>query len=381
VTHVAFTGHAQELEAFLKEHSSSLLFIGSPFSYANQKESIATLYEKGIPIAKAALPKTKAPEVLMYFKDFLASFYFIFKFKRKFNVYVGINPLNAIAGLLLKRMGFVQIVIFYVIDYVPSSRFSNKMLNIMYQRFDQICVRHADYTWNLSSAMSDARKERGITVNESSQMTVPTGTRLESNFLPFEQITRTDLAFLSHLREGQGIELILDVMPELIKKAPSVRLLVIGTGPLENHFREEVKKSGLSKNVVFFGYIEDHNKIEKIVSKCGIGIAPYVPDPNSFTWYADPGKPKVYLGCGVPIIITKVPEVATEIQNSNAGIAIRYDKNDLINAILLILENEQIHRNLRQGAIKFASTHTWDEVYLKAFRKILSDNKKKTSRQ
>ena len=73
-----------------------------------------------------------------------------------------------------------------------------------------------------------------------------------------------------------------------------------------------------------------------------------------------PGKPKVYLGCGVPIIITKVPEVATEIQKLNAAIAIRYDKKDLINAILLILGNEQTHRELRQGAIKFASTHTWD---------------------
>lgn len=166
-------------------------------------------------------------------------------------------------------------------------------------------------------------------------------------------------------------------MPELVKKVPSIRLLVIGTGPLENYFHEEVKKRGLSINVLFFGYIEDHSKIEEIVSKCGIGIAPYVPDANSFTWYADPGKPKVYLGCGVPIIITKVPEVALEIQRSRAGIAIQYNKNELINAILLILSNEQMHRELREGAIKFASTHTWDDVFFTAFQKILIDSKSK----
>ena len=51
--------------------------------------------------------------------------------------------------------------------------------------------------------------------NATNQSTVPTGTRVKSNFLPFEQINRTDLAFLSHLREGQGIELILDAMPEV----------------------------------------------------------------------------------------------------------------------------------------------------------------------
>ena len=378
---MAFTGHAQELEAFLKGHSSSLMFIGHPFSYANQKESIATLYEKGIPKARATFPKTNGPDVLMYLKDFFSSFYFIFKFKKKFNIYIGINPLNAIAGLFLKRIGFAQTVIFYVIDYVPS-RFNNKALNTLYQSLDQISVRHADYTWNLSPAMSSAREKRGISRNGTNQTTVPTGTRVENKFLPFEQINRTDLAFLSHLREGQGIELILEVMPELVKEVPSVRLLVIGTGPLENYFKEEVKKRGLSDNVLFFGYIEDHDKIEEIVSKCGIGLAPYVPDANSFTWYADPGKPKVYLGCGVPIVITKVPEVAMEIQRSKAGIAIQYDKNDLINAILLILDNEKMHRELRQGAIKFASTHTWDEVYHKAFQKIFAGNKlKKNSRQ
>ena len=376
VSHVAFTGHAQELEAFLKGHSSTLMFIGHPFSYANQKESIATLYEKGIPKAKATFPKTNGPDVLMYLKDFFSSFYFILKSKKKFNIYIGINPLNAIAGLFLKRIGFTQTVIFYVIDYVPS-RFNNKALNTLYQSLDQISVRHADYTWNLSPSMSNAREKRGIRKKDTNQTTVPTGTRVECAFLPFEQIKRTDLAFLSHLREGQGIELILDVMPELVKKVPSIRLLVIGTGPLENYFHEEVKKRGLSINVLFFGYIEDHSKIEEIVSKCGIGIAPYVPDANSFTWYADPGKPKVYLGCGVPIIITKVPEVALEIQRSRAGIAIQYNKNELINAILLILSNEQMHRELREGAIKFASTHTWDDVFFTAFQKILIDSKSK----
>ena len=64
-----------------------------------------------------------------------------------------------------------------------------------------------------------------------------------------------------------------------------------------------------------------------------MGIAPYVPDPNSFTWYADPGKPKVYLGCGIPVIITKVPEVAFEISKRKAGIAINYDSHELSEAI------------------------------------------------
>jgi glycosyltransferase involved in cell wall biosynthesis len=379
VSHVAATGHPQELEVFLKKRSDKLLFIGHPFFYAKQKEPSAILYEKGLQKGKIKISLTSGPEVFLYLRDFLATFYFLFKFKLRFQIYVGVDPLNAFAGLLLKRLGYVKIVVFYVIDYVPT-RFPNSILNSVYHSIDKLCVKKADYTWNLATAMSDARERRGIRKNETNQMTVPTGTHFEKNsYLPVEQIRRTDLAFLSHLRKGQGIELILEAMPTIIKAIPSVRLLVIGTGPLEEFFKEEVKKQKIANNVVFLGFIEDHDKIEKIISKCGVGLAPYVPDPKSFTWYADPGKPKVYLGCGIPVVITRVPEVAGEIEKAGAGIAIKYFKDELAAAVVKLLTDDDLYRQYRLKAIEFASKHTWDEVFRKALNEVVATSKKEFS--
>lgn len=375
VSHIAFTGHAQELENFLKQRSHKLMFIGHPFSYAPQKESTATIYEKGVLKARARFPQLKGPELILYFKDFFATFYFILKFRSKFHIYVGVDPLNALVGLLLKRLGFVKVVIFYVIDYVPT-RFKNRILNNIYHSIDKMSVYFADYTWNLASAMADAREKRGIRKGETNQMTVPTGTHFEeAKQLPFEQIDRTSIVFLSHLRENQGIELILEALPEVVKEipSPSAKLVVIGTGPLEEYFKNEVKKRNLDNNVVFLGYIKDHSEIEKIVSKCGVGLAPYVPDSDSFTWYADPGKPKVYLGCGVPVIITRVPEVAFEIEKRGAGIAINYDKHELIGAIVKILTNDEVYRQCRRKALEFASKYTWDNVFDEALKHVLVD--------
>jgi glycosyltransferase involved in cell wall biosynthesis len=369
VTHVAFTGHAQELEGFLRQHNSKLLFIGHPFYYANQKQSTATFYTRNVLTAQKKFFDLKGPEVLVYMKDFLATFYFFLKFKTKFQIYIGIDPLNAFVGLLLKRLGFAKRIIFYTLDYVPL-RFGNPILNSIYQSVDKLCVRQVDCTWNLSSEMANARENRGIQRNKTNQMTVPTGTRVQK-YLPFEKINRYDIAFLSHLRQGQGIELILDAMPEIIKSFPSARLLVIGTGPLEEYFKEEVKKRGIADNVVFYGYIKDHRRIEELISSCGLGLAPYVPDPQSFTWYADPGKPKVYLGCGVPVIITKVPAVAREINQSGAGIAIHYNKSELVNSVSLLFGDEEKHRQFRKDAINFASNHTWDNTFFNAFEMAL----------
>jgi glycosyltransferase involved in cell wall biosynthesis len=159
-------------------------------------------------------------------------------------------------------------------------------------------------------------------------------------------------------------------MPVVVEKFPAVKLLIIGTGPLEEYFKREVEKKNLNNNIFFLGYIESHEEIEKIISKCRIGIAPYVPDPNSFTWYADPGKPKVYLGCGVPVIITKVPEVAFEIEKWGAGIAIDYNKDELADAILKLLTNDKFYYQSRQRAIEFASNYTWDNVFYRAFKQM-----------
>jgi len=121
-----------------------------------------------------------------------------------------------------------------------------------------------------------------------------------------------------------------------------------------------------------FGFeISCFNSIEEIISKCRVGVAPYFPDPNSFTWYADPGKPKVYLGCGVPVIITRVPEVAFEIEEKGAGIVINYDKDDFTNAMLTLLTDDDVYLQYRQRAMDFASEYTWDNIFLRAFAQTL----------
>jgi glycosyltransferase involved in cell wall biosynthesis len=370
VSHIAFTGHAQELRDFLKQHSEKLFFIGHPFSFALQKKSFAEFYEKGVLKAEKNALQIGGPEILMYFKDFFMTLYFALKNKKKVHVYVGADPLNALAGLILRGMGFTQITIFYVIDYVPL-RFKNAVLNGMYRFIDRLCVYNVDFTWNLTSSMIVARQQIGISRNKTNQIIVPTGT----HFKKFEgaSLTSSDkntIVFLSHLRKNQGIELVLEALPKVIKDVPSVKLVVIGTGPLEKYFKDEVKKRNITDHVVFLGYIEDPDEIDRVVAKCRVGIAPYVPDPDSFTWYADPGKPKVYLGCGIPVIITRVPEVAWEISKREAGIAINYNSHELAEALISLCINDALYKKYRANAIQFASEIDWSSVFIRAFQNL-----------
>ena len=77
--------------------------------------------------------------------------------------------------------------------------------------------------------------------------------------------------------------------------------------------------------------------MEKELCKCAVGLAPYIVDKKNFSYYTDPGKAKVYLGCGLPVIITKFPLIAYEIDKRGAGVAIDYSERDLKEALIRVI--------------------------------------------
>jgi glycosyltransferase involved in cell wall biosynthesis len=129
----------------------------------------------------------------------------------------------------------------------------------------------------------------------------------------------------------------------------------------------------LNDRVEFLGFIEDNDRIEDIVSHCGVGIAPYEPDKDSYTWYTDPGKPKVYLGCGIPVIIGKVPPVHKLISSRGAGIAIDYDPQQLAEAIFYLTNDEEKYATFKKNALELGREYDWDLIFGESMGRIMKD--------
>ena len=77
---------------------------------------------------------------------------------------------------------------------------------------------------------------------------------------------------------------------------------------------ERLPRSFLNEHIKFLGYLE-HDDLLRHLPFCGIALASYSDDPDSITYYADPTKPKGYLACGLPVVITNVPWIAEIINN------------------------------------------------------------------
>jgi len=361
------------LRDFLNEHKvSKLAYISHPFSYAYPLNSTLTLYEEGVQVKQIRAPVIKGPDLLFYVKDFLVTILFMVRMRMKFDLYIGADNLNASAGLVLKRLGLVREVIFYTIDYVPK-RFHNRLLNRIYHLNDRFCCYHCDYVWNLSPLMAEEREKRGVLRRRSApQITVPTGANFDAiTRLPFDQINRSTIVHMGHLRRNQGVDFLIKAFPKILQRHSKARLTIIGTGPLESELRVLCSRLGMDEYVQFTGMIKDHAEVERLLSTCAVGVAPYVPDPDSFTQFADPGKPKVYMAAGLPVVITKVPQIAYEIGRENAGIAINYDEEELVDAVVSLLGDDSMYKKYRENAVRLASRYRWQTIFEGALSKSL----------
>ncbi|MCX5696485.1 MAG: glycosyltransferase [Candidatus Omnitrophica bacterium] len=305
--------------------------------------------------------------ILLKARDVISTLFFSLRLNDRFDIFIGVESLNAIVGILLRRLKVVRTVIYYNLDY-GEIRFKNRVLNYIFHALDIFSVTHADYTWNLAEGIIAARNKRGSLKKETRHpLLVPIGIDLSAiRPLNVEQIKRKTIVYLGTLSWTQGVGLIVEALPEILKSMPDVKLVIIGSGQFEETLKRMVAKNNLSKHVTFMGIIPN-NEVNDILCGCALGIAPYFPDPYSVMRGSDPTKPKMYLACGLPVIITRVPPIAGLIEKNKAGLVIGYSKEELTNAVLRLLEDEELYLECRKNALETAKQFDWINIMDKAF--------------
>lgn len=371
VTHVYATGPSHALEDYLSKKVNKLLFIGHPFVFAKDTRSHFKFYKNSTLIEKKYFQAPLTNQIISAIKDVILSIYWVIR-KGKFDIYIGVDGLNATIGVLFKKIGLVKKVVFYTIDFVPV-RFKNKLLNWLYHLLDKIAVEGSDKVWNLSSIMVVEREKGGIGKEfRKKQIVVPVGTESGISRMSFKKIKRYHVGHMGHLIKKQGVQLVIEAIPDIIKQIPNFHFDIIGGGEYEKDLKKLAIKLRVSKYITFYGFVKNHQEVEKMLSTCVIGVAPYVDSEDNYVRYTDPGKVKAYWAAGLPVVITKVPQVAHEIEKNKCGIAINYDKKELAEAITKLLTNKNLLFNFRKNSLKMAKKYTWNKIFNKAIKETIS---------
>ena len=372
VTHRLFPGVGQDLCKYFRDKGIPVLLVEHSFMFYPNRKTTFSLFDGQKKIIRNGLDYKFLPDLICYSKDFIYSLYAAIRYPYSYRIYFGCGGFNVIPGLILKLCRRVNKVIFYTIDFVPL-RFNNSFLNKIYMAIDKVSVTFADRTWNLSRRMAEGReKYNNMPVSKfDRQRVVPVGIWLSE--LPQERnkvVNEKKLIFCGDLTEAQGLELVLESIPEIVEQIPDFRLTVIGDGSQKDSLINLAKSLNIEKYVEFSGAIYDYKALLKILCTARIGIAPYKAGGEASVYFADVTKPKTYLSCGLPVIITKFPAISETISKRNMGIVIDYEREGLINAVVKLMTDDNLYLICKKNAEEFILELDWNRIFDRALKEI-----------
>jgi glycosyltransferase involved in cell wall biosynthesis len=379
VTHFLIYSSSQALRDYLLQNKNRLLLYIShplPLIDANRKEnSLCVLYSQGLVVHSQRATRLSQGLFFSVCWHFFLTLYWGMRTKGKFDLYVGVDNLNALCGIILHWVGKVERVVYYTIDYFPT-RFQNKFLNSVYHAVDKFCVKHATETWNVSGMMPLARKKyNSMDPQEfSRQYTVPIGVWFERVARkPFDPKRRFRLLFLGHLVKHMGVDLVIRSLPMIISSQKAVHLEIIGGGEELEALTRLAKYLKVECYITFHGWIRDRKKVEELISDCGIGLATFNTEIlDEKVQNADPMKIKDYMLFGLPVIATRAISNWRDIERAKCGIIIDYSEDSFVRAVMSLFKNERDYRRYHNQALKFVKQYDYQKLFDKNLSRVLA---------
>lgn len=360
------------LANYLKDRVKKVVLIAQPFPEYNHRYTYLDIFSNGKRIQNSKFYIPKGPAWLQFLYHILLLYYLLlFKTGVNFDLCITMENLSFISIYPLRFFKLIKRLVYYSIDFVPQ-RFSNIFLNKIYHLMDKSGFKYSDSTWVMTEEQFKKRSIFGITPSNSSLVDiVPIGydTKKISTY-PVKKINFYSIVYAGALRESTGPELAIKTMPLLIKKYPKIRLTMIGSGKDSEKLQELIGKLKLSKYIDFKGYIANFYDLTEMLAKHSIGLAPYKPIPESFSYFSDPSKIKLYMCCGLPIITTDMTTMSTLISETGSGIIIDYSEKALANAVSYLLSNKKSYQLYKKAAIKLSQEFNVNNILKSAINKI-----------
>lgn len=366
VSHKFLTQPDDDLCAFLNEKEyNNVLFIRHSFSEAKDRKSWFSWHKKGRLFKEGASKDFQGMnDLFIYIKESFFTLKWVFKSKTKWDFYIGMDGLCAFWGNVLRAFGKVEKTVFWAIDFVPQ-RFKSKLANRVYHFVNGLSYKMSNQMWDLSPRMKQARKDF-MNISESLyrlHKVVPYGAWTDKiKRYDFQDCQKNTLVFMGHLLEKQGVQFIIKALPEIIKTIPDFEFKIIGAGKYKEELLRQSQDLGVGRYCRFLGKVDKYSVLEDEIAKSCLAVAPYIKTLDTWTYYADPGKVKTYLSCGVPVLLTDIPWNAREIKEQKCGAIIKEDQEDIVSKIISFMDPE-VNQEYRLNARKYAESFNYQNIF------------------
>jgi PEP-CTERM/exosortase A-associated glycosyltransferase len=179
---------------------------------------------------------------------------------------------------------------------------------------------------------------------------------------------KTVLGFIGSFYAYEGLPLLLEAMPRILREKPDLMLLLVGGGPQEAHLREEVDRLGLGESVIFAGRVP-HDKVQKYYDQVDIFVYPRY--SMRLTELVTPLKPLEAMAQGRLVVASDVGGHRELIADRKTGWLFRAgDVDDLARTVLELLRTPDAWPGIRQAGRRFVEEERNWAASVRRYRRV-----------
>ena len=174
----------------------------------------------------------------------------------------------------------------------------------------------------------------------------------------------------------KGLDVLLRAFALLQNTAPSLKLVLVGDGPLRGELERLALSLGLADTVQFLG-LRGRDEVARLLHGCEVFVLPSRSEPFGIVVIEA-------LACRKPVVATTAGGIPEIIENGKSGLLVEPDNPEaLANALTNVLQNESLRLAIAQAGHvrvreKFSSENTGSS-YEALFDDLLTLRKKKES--
>jgi PEP-CTERM/exosortase A-associated glycosyltransferase len=181
------------------------------------------------------------------------------------------------------------------------------------------------------------------------------------------------LGFVGSFYAYEGLDLLIEAMPALLRERPTLRLLLVGGGPCDAALRARAEALGLKERVVFTGRVP-HSQVERYYDL--IDLLVYPRHPMRLTELVTPLKPLECMSQGRVLLASDVGGHRELVVDGETGFLFKAgDGQALVQRVLQVLGlREEWARIRSQGMTFIERERNWTRsaaVHAEAYRRLL----------
>ena len=155
-------------------------------------------------------------------------------------------------------------------------------------------------------------------------------------------VKRKILLFVGRLAQEKNLGFLLESFKDIVEKEPNVHLVLVGSGPDEENLKSQSSKLKTEDNVTFTGFLQKP-EANKFFGAADIFVFPSTTDTQGIVLAEA-------MASSTPVVAINKLGPKDFVNNNKDGFLVNLTKNEFVDKILRLLENEKLRRKFGQNA-------------------------------